>query len=250
MTSSARFRNDARARGLGRCVAVRDEEVWLGARSSVAAPGSMLHSGPAVYLEGDRRLAPGSALRPAPENALPRLSNPSELLERCRQRDESAWAELVLHYESLVFSTALNAGLDHDAAVDVLQQVWLEFYRSLLRIREPGAVTKWLITTTRRIAYRHAILNNRWVHEIREDMAGESPAADEAIETLERRQELEAAFAALDPKCSEILRMLFLSNDKVSYAEVSQATGLAENSIGPVRARCLERLRVILGGER
>ena len=74
-------------------------------------------------------------------------------------------------------------------------------------------------------------------------MAGEAPGADAAIEALERRHEIESAFGELDPLCREVLRMLFLTNEKVSYAEIAKATGLAENSIGSLRTRCLERLR-------
>ena len=181
-------------------------------------------------------------------DVLPERRKPHELLEQCRRGDESAWTELVSHFEALVFSTALNAGLDRDSAVDVFQQVWLEFYRSLMRIREPRAIPKWLITTTRRIAYKHAIVNRRWVHGVREDMAGEAPGADVAIEALERRHELEAALEALDQRCRQVLRLLFFSDAKVSYAEISAKMGLAENSIGSLRTRCLERLRGILEG--
>jgi RNA polymerase sigma factor (sigma-70 family) len=179
---------------------------------------------------------------------LARLRKPDELLEECRRGDESAWGELVSRYENLVFSTARNAGLDRTEATDVFQQVWLELHRSLLRIRDPGALPKWLITTTRRIAYRHAITNGRWVHEVRDDMAGVTPAADEAIEALQQRQELEAALEALDDRCAEVLRMLFLSDGEVSYAEVSRKTGLSENSVGSLRTRCLGKLRKILEG--
>ncbi len=209
----------------------------------------MLRSGPAVLTRG--RLAPGAELRPLALHwraALPHLPDPGELLERCRRGDEAAWADLVSHYEAFVYSTARNAGLDRDAADDVFQQVWLEFYRSLLRIRKPGAVTQWLITTTRRIAYRHAITRNRWVSEVRDDMAGPSTAMDEAVEIFERRHELEAALASLDERCNQVLRMLYFSEGKVSYAALSRSMGLSENSIGSLRTRCLERLRAILRG--
>jgi DNA-directed RNA polymerase specialized sigma24 family protein len=37
--------------------------------------------------------------------------------------------------------------------------------------------------------------------------------------------------------------LLFYRPDPAPYAEIATQVGIAEGSIGPVRARCLERLR-------
>ena len=86
----------------------------------------------------------------------------------------------------------------------------------------------------------------RWVHDIREDLADPAPAPDSAIHALELRQELEGALAALDRRCRELLSRLFLMEPRQSYAEVARHTGLAEDSVGAIRARCLKRLRNLL----
>jgi RNA polymerase sigma factor (sigma-70 family) len=165
----------------------------------------------------------------------------------CQNGSESAWADLVGRYENLVYSTALQTGLDPEDAADVFQQVWLELHRSLLRIRDPKALPRWLIVTTRRIAYKHAIVAGRWVRETRDDMVDPAPGADAIVVVLEERQELEDALAALDERCEQLLRMFFYSEKKVTYKEVSERLGLSEDSIGSLRSRCLERLRRILG---
>jgi RNA polymerase sigma factor (sigma-70 family) len=172
--------------------------------------------------------------------------NDSSLFLKCQAGDDAAWKELVARYENLVFSSALQTGLDEDSAADVFQQVWLELHRSLLRIRDPGAIPRWLIVTTRRIAYRHAVLKGKWVRDVREDMADPNPRADSAIAAMEQRQEIEEALGALDDRCREVLRMLFYSDRKISYQEVARRTGLSEDSIGSLRSRCLKRLRSIL----
>lgn len=172
----------------------------------------------------------------------------ARLLLECRNGDQTAWADLVRRYENLVYSTALQTGLDQEDAADVFQQVWLELYRSLLRIRDPKALPRWLIVTTRRIAYKHAVVAGRWVRDIRESMIDPAPGADSVITVLEQRQELEEAMAALDERCRQVLRMFFYAESKVSYRTVSERLGLSEDSIGSLRSRCLERLRRKLGG--
>ena len=173
-------------------------------------------------------------------------STNTSLLAECQHGSEAAWERLVARYENLVFSTALQTGLDQDSAVDVFQQVWIELHRSLLRIRDPQALPRWLIVTTRRIAYRHAVVAGRWVSDVREDLADPTPAADEAALELERRQELEEGLGELGGRCEELLRMLFYTGRKVSYREIGRRLDLDEDSVGSLRTRCLGRLRKIL----
>ncbi len=173
-------------------------------------------------------------------------SNDDALVDACRKGDEKAWSELVARYENLVFSTALQAGLDQDVAVDTFQQVWLELHRSLLRLRDPQALPRWLIVTTRRIAYKQAVARGRWVNDVREDLADPTPRADSALVALEERQQLETALAALDARCREVLILFFYADHRVSYREVARRTGLAEDSVGSLKTRCLGRLKRLL----
>jgi DNA-directed RNA polymerase specialized sigma24 family protein len=53
------------------------------------------------------------------------------------------------------------------------------------------------------------------------------------------------AMAALDNRCDTLLRALFLESDQ-SYVATAERLGIAVGSIGPIRARCLARLRTIL----
>jgi DNA-directed RNA polymerase specialized sigma24 family protein len=39
------------------------------------------------------------------------------------------------------------------------------------------------------------------------------------------------------------MQLLFYSEEQLTYAEVAARLGIAEGSIGPIRGRCLERLR-------
>jgi DNA-directed RNA polymerase specialized sigma24 family protein len=58
----------------------------------------------------------------------------------------------------------------------------------------------------------------------------------------ERNAALRAAFAELPQPCQELLSLL-MSDPPPAYAEISARLGMAIGSIGPTRARCLDRLR-------
>ena len=67
-------------------------------------------------------------------------------------------------------------------------------------------------------------------------------AIDEEVIVAERNAALRAAFAELPPRCYQLLAML-VGDPPPPYAEISVKLGLPVGSIGPTRARCLERLR-------
>ena len=82
----------------------------------------------------------------------------------------------------------------------------------------------------------------------RYDLPGHAPdePADAEIEekvlTAERNAALRAAFAELPPRCRQLL-LLLLSDPPLPYAEISSVLGVRIGSIGPQRARCVDRLR-------
>jgi DNA-directed RNA polymerase specialized sigma24 family protein len=65
---------------------------------------------------------------------------------------------------------------------------------------------------------------------------------DEEILVAERNAALRAAFAELPPRCQQLLSML-LSDPPHSYVDIHRELGIPIGSIGPQRARCLERMR-------
>jgi DNA-directed RNA polymerase specialized sigma24 family protein len=65
---------------------------------------------------------------------------------------------------------------------------------------------------------------------------------DEEILVAERNAALRAAFAELPPRCQQLLSML-LRDPPHPYGTISTTLGIPIGSIGPQRARCLERMR-------
>ena len=185
------------------------------------------------------------------ESSVPRSSSLPELAElddpaliaRCIQRDERAWETLVRRYRALVFSAALRTGLDEEGAGDVFQLVWLELHRSLERVRDAQALPRWLVVTTRRISYKHAMRNDRPVEGSLDELVDPAALPPEELQSLQTLQHFQKLIEDLGGTCAKLLPLLFLEEDQPDYRDISSRIGIAVGSIGPLRARCLERLR-------
>jgi DNA-directed RNA polymerase specialized sigma24 family protein len=65
---------------------------------------------------------------------------------------------------------------------------------------------------------------------------------EEELLAAERDAAVRAAFAELPRGCRELLAML-VGEQPNSYEDISATLGMRVGSIGPMRARCLDRLR-------
>lgn len=54
------------------------------------------------------------------------------------------------------------------------------------------------------------------------------------------------SFAALPERCRRLIALLFYDKEELSYSDIARIIKAPVNSIGPTRARCLEKLKKIL----
>ena len=155
-----------------------------------------------------------------------------------------AWEHRVKErYAPLLWSICTRFQLSTSDREDVAQNVWLLLVEQLGRLREPAALPGWLATTTSRECLRVVTTAQRMATRL--DDAPEFAAdvtIDEEILMAERDAALRSAFAELQPPCRQLLAML-ISDPPHSYSQISETLGIPMGSIGPRRARCLERLR-------
>jgi RNA polymerase sigma factor (sigma-70 family) len=165
------------------------------------------------------------------------------LVTRAAGGDQGAWNELVDRYAPLVWAICNRYRLSNHDIEDVGQNVWLALVEQLGKLREPAALPGWLATTTRRECLRVVTAAQRLGTRL--DEAAEfvdDVIIDEEILRAERDAGLRAAFTELSLHCRQLLGML-ISDPPHTYAEISATLGIPMGSIGPQRARCLERLR-------
>jgi RNA polymerase sigma factor (sigma-70 family) len=168
------------------------------------------------------------------------------LVVRANDGDQDAWNEIVERYAPLVVAICARYRLSYEDRNDVGQNVWMLLAEQLGKLREPAALPGWLKTTIVRECLRVATaarrserLGSRLEDE---DQFVDDTKIEEDYLMAERNAALRAAFAELPPHCQRLLGML-LSDPPRSYNEISAALDIPVGSIGPQRARCLERLR-------
>jgi RNA polymerase sigma factor (sigma-70 family) len=169
------------------------------------------------------------------------------LVTRAAHGDQAAWNEIVERYAPLVWSICLRYQLDRQDVDDVGQTVWLLLVEHIGAIREPAALPGWLARTTQRECLRVLRVARRHDHTglPPEDLLPTDPDAvmiEEEVLLAERNAALRAAFAELPRSCRELLYLL-IRDEPGGYARISAALGMPVGSIGPRRARCLDRLR-------
>jgi RNA polymerase sigma factor (sigma-70 family) len=177
-----------------------------------------------------------------------------DLILRCRQGNVGAWHQLLNKFEGLVYSIPLRYGLSRDDAADIAQITFTILIQSLDGLADDSRLGPWLVTVARRHTWRLLQRNRRETsneHLEGTDLAenavllGKSDA--DSIEHWELSKWLEAGLSKLGEPCKELLLALYFQPEQSSYAEVAERLGRPIGSIGPSRARCLKRLRQVLG---
>jgi RNA polymerase sigma factor (sigma-70 family) len=176
-----------------------------------------------------------------------------ELLIACREGDESAWEVLVERYQRLIYAIPRRAGLNEDQASEVFQEVFSTLLQKLNDITEPDRLHAWLVTTARRKTWRLMSKERRLRPSTDEERDEEltavvdnAPLPDETLVRLEEQHRIRTALLALDERCQKLLTLLYYRPDPPSYAEIAEAFGTSEGSIGPTRARCLKKMLQLL----
>jgi RNA polymerase sigma factor (sigma-70 family) len=168
----------------------------------------------------------------------------ADLLAAAHNGSQDAWDLLVDRYGRLVWSVVRGFRLDAATAADVSQTVWLRLVEHSDRIRDPERLGSWLATTARNESIRVLKRLSRSVPtEFSLDVADEgAPGIDERLLEDEQLREVLVAFEDISSRCRELLQMLCL-DPPLEYEEISEILGMAIGSIGPTRARCLDRIR-------
>ncbi len=183
------------------------------------------------------------ALIPTDTRPAPR-SDVAEIVSAAAAGNDLAWRELVARFGGLVWSIARSHRLSHADAGDVVQGTWLKLVQHLGTIKNPDAVGAWLATTARRECLR-IIESSKSAIPYGDDLPeppDHNAALDDELLRGERDSLLWQAVSLLRPEDQALVRLL-AADPPASYAEISDALGMPIGSIGPTRARCLERLR-------
>ena len=169
----------------------------------------------------------------------------TELVAAATDGDQEAWTELVDRFSPLLVGVIRQYRLSPSQVDDVSQTVWLRLVEHLGDLRQPAALPGWIVTTARRESLRTSASERRlspFGPQGVDQAVADGTEPDVELLRAERHQALLAALAELPARQRNLL-ILLAADPPLSYAEISERSGIPIGSIGPTRSRALDRLR-------
>lgn len=152
------------------------------------------------------------------------------LVLRCQARDPSAFEEVVVRYSPRLRYYLRKMLGGSQAAEDALQDVWLDAFRGITKLNEPGAFPAWIYRLARDRAFRE--LRRRRHVLLLEDFDLAGGAEDEGEFSAEDAGRIREALDALTPGHREVLLLRFIEG--MAYEEIAAIVGCR---VGTVRSR-------------
>jgi RNA polymerase sigma-70 factor (ECF subfamily) len=174
--------------------------------------------------------------------------------------DQQAFEVLVKRYSRPLFTFICRFLGEYDAASDILQQVMLQLYLSLPKLRTGEPLKAWLYQVARNrcldeLRRKRAMHFSELEKEIDEEeqslldtMQDRSPLPDEVVERRDVQEILLKAIRALPPKFRAVVLLRYAS--QLSYAEIGRVLHMPEATAKTYFQRAKPLLKVGLGSLR
>lgn len=166
---------------------------------------------------------------------------PATPLERATRGDAEACAQLVQQHQRMVFSIVWHFFRDATLAEDLAQDVFLQLFQSLCKIRSESHLVFWL----RQVATRKCIDHARRLQRQGEpplDLDAASLMTEEAGQADSGElEELQRLVAALPAKFRAVVTLRY--QEDMPPSEIAAVLGLPVNSVKSNLQRALALLR-------
>ena len=171
-------------------------------------------------------------------------SRTEQLVRAAARHDPEAWDELVKEFSPLLRGVVSRFRLGAHQVEDVVQTTWIRLHSRIATIEDPAALPGWLVTTARREAIRAVRAASRELpfDELPASAAADTSSPADRLIVNERRAALRAAVGRL-PGRQRTIADAILAETALGYAGIADELGMPVGSIGPMRARCIARLR-------
>lgn len=182
-----------------------------------------------------------------------------QLIQRCLEDRPRAWEDFVDRFMGLVVhvvnhsaqcrSLRLSNSDREDLVADVFLAIIDKDYAVLRRFRGSSSLATYLSVIARRVVVAKLLTTMSGIAH--NAMAGSStmtaiPAAPEP-DQLATQEEVDQLLNRLDGPESDVIRLYY--KEGRTYREISDATGMPENSIGPLLSRARNKMRSSAGVE-
>ena len=104
-----------------------------------------------------------------------------------REGYPGAFEDLVGRYARMVWATVAGAVRDRSWTEDLVQETFLRSWKSIEQLEDPDAFRPWILSTARRLAFRHNEVSGRPLPRERATLPAleEGDDPDEAVEVVE-----------------------------------------------------------------
>ena len=171
-----------------------------------------------------------------------------ELIRLVRRGETDAFAEIVRRTRRPAYGLARRILRNHEDADDAVQEAYVKAFRALDRFEAGRAIGPWLLTIVARTALSSLRQGRRRATQPLDEPAsdGGRPVSERAADPgaspadVERRWDVERAFARLSPEHREILA-LRVEGD-LTYASIAEALGIPVGTVMSRLARARDAL--------
>ena len=175
------------------------------------------------------------------------------LLERCLARAPRAWEDFVDRFMGLVVhvinhsaqcrSLRLSSQDREDLCAEVFLAIIRDDFAVLRHFRGQSSLATYLTVVARRVVVRELLRRRGAANGSGLGVSATAVGGDGATteQRVSDREEVERLLGKLDGHEATIVRMYHLEGK--SYQEISTATGIAENSVGPTLSRARQKMR-------
>jgi len=184
-----------------------------------------------------------------------RIVYDKELILRLQRGDEWAFQLMVRRFRTKIFSIAFGITLDTEESQDIMQEVFLQVYRTIGDFRGDASLATWLhrITVNRSLNWKRRWARRfKWLHVSTDSTDGlpaaepesDLPSPEIRVANAQTRQQIDKALKMLPEQARTIFVLRELEG--LAYEEIADAIGI---KLGTVRSRLFharKRLKEIL----
>lgn len=175
-----------------------------------------------------------------------------QLLQRCLARQPRAWEDFVDRFIGLIVHVVSHTGHSRsiaigpqdreDLAAEVFAALLADDFAVLRRFRGQSSLATYLTVVSRRVAVRELLKRKIVANQADTgDIDAVAAHGEPVEERLANREEVEQLLDELQGEEADVVRLYHLEGK--SYDEISRATGVPTNSVGPTLSRARAKLR-------
>jgi RNA polymerase sigma-70 factor (ECF subfamily) len=158
----------------------------------------------------------------------PRQLRERILVSRCQAGDEQAFEETVSSYGPRLRYYLLKQLGSPEAADDVMQEVWLDVYRGIVRLRRPEAFRAWIYRIARDRAFRVLRKARVACQQLDETNLAVEMVDDDGF-SADDAERVHAALDRLSPLHRDVLLLRFLED--LPYDDIALITGCPPGTV-------------------